>query len=150
MKRLLVPALVVLAIAVAAAAASRWWRPAPPAWTTDSPEALAALEAGHAAAQKLYTADAAAHFARALEHDPDFVIAKLRVVQLGSAASQDPQRVAALLEEIRAADLTRLTRREDLLVRYFLARIDRDPERATEVLDAYLAEHPDDPYAIEL
>ncbi|HUO87094.1 MAG TPA: hypothetical protein VM617_06860 [Thermoanaerobaculia bacterium] len=139
-----------LPVALAAAVAAGCWRHEAPQWTSESSAALAELEAGHEAMQKLYFSDASDHFGRALEHDPDLVVAKLRVVQLGRSPAAPPQRIAELIEEVRAADLDTLTPRESLLVRYFLARIDRELERAKTAVDAYLAEHPDDPYAIEL
>ncbi|HEX6203531.1 MAG TPA: tetratricopeptide repeat protein [Thermoanaerobaculia bacterium] len=148
-KTLLVVALLVVA-AVAAVALARWLRPPQPEWTTDSPEALAELQAGQQAVQKLYLAEAADHFWRALEHDPDFAIAKLRAVQLGGSQPERRERVAALIEELKAADLDGLTPRERMLIGIFLARIDHDDETSRRLLDEYLAEHPDDPYAVEM
>jgi len=46
-------------------------------WTTDSPEALAEFTAAVDAQMKLYHNEVQAHLEKALELDPDFVIAKL-------------------------------------------------------------------------
>jgi len=46
-------------------------------WTTDSPEALAEFTAAIDAKMKLYHNDVQTHLERAVELDPEFVIAKL-------------------------------------------------------------------------
>lgn len=147
-KILLLLALVV--VAAAAVAAARWLRPDEPEWTTDSPAALAELEAGQQATQQLYAAEAAEHFWRALEHDPGFAMAKLRAVQTGNHPPERRERVAELIEELKATDLDTLKPRERLLIGTFLARLEHEPEEVGRLLDAYLEEHPDDPYAVEL
>lgn len=150
MKKTLLVVAALAAAAVAAVALARWLRPPEPEWTTDSPEALAELAAGHDAAQKLYHADAAGHFWRALEHDPDFVVAKLRAVQYGRAQPESRERIVELIEDLKAADLERLKPRERMLVGLFLADIEHDDETGRRLLDAYLAERPDDPYAVSI
>jgi Tfp pilus assembly protein PilF len=150
MKKTLLLALAVLVVAAAVAAGARWLRPAPPQWSSESPAALAELEAGHEAIQQLYAAEAADHFWRALEHDPGFAIAKLRAVQAGNHPPERRERVNELVEELRATDLDALTPRERLLIGTFLARLDHDPDEVGRLLDAFLAEHPDDPYAVDL
>lgn len=150
MKKTLLVVAVLVAAAVAALALARWLRPPEPEWTTDSPEALAELQAGHDAVQKLYRADAAEHFWRALEHDPDLTVAKLRAVQYGRAQPERRERIAELVEELKATDLDRLTPRERMLVGVFLAGFEHDDETARRLLDDYLATHPDDPYAVEM
>ncbi|HEX2165132.1 MAG TPA: tetratricopeptide repeat protein [Thermoanaerobaculia bacterium] len=149
MKKLL-PLVALLVVVAAAAAAARWWRADAPEWTTDSPTALAELEAGEQAMQKLYYDDGVAHFDRALEHDADFLAPKVRIVQLGNMAGIERERLAALLDEVRAADLDRVTPRERLLARWVLARVDRDGETARSLVEEFLADHPDDPYALDL
>ncbi len=52
-------------------------------WTTDSPEALAEFTAAVDAQMKLYHNEVQAHLERAIELDPDFVIAKLYPRQSG-------------------------------------------------------------------
>ncbi len=44
--------------------------PSAPRWTTSSPDALAEFEAGEAALNKFYMAEALRHFERAIEIDP--------------------------------------------------------------------------------
>lgn len=150
MKKTLLVVAVLAVAAVAAVALARWLRPPAPEWTTESPEALAELEAGHDALQKLYRADAAEHFWRALEHDPDFVAAKLSAVQYGRAQPERRERIFELIEELKAADLGPLTPRERMLVGVFRANVEHDDETVRRLLDDYLAEHPDDPYAVEM
>lgn len=150
MKKTLLVVAVLAVAAVAAVAVARWLRPAEPEWTTDSPAALAELRAGQQAVQKLYLAEAADHFWQALEHDPDFAIAKLRAVQLAGSQPERRERVAELIEELKATDLERLTPRERMLVGVYLARIEHDGETSRRLLEEYLAEYPDDPYAVEM
>jgi Tfp pilus assembly protein PilF len=145
--------LVILTLAAAGTAAAAWWlRPQAPEWTTDSPQALEEFRAGRTAARQLYHNDALAHYQRALELDPDFLLAKLMVVQVNGVAGGmvEAERIAVLVEDLKAADLTTLTPRESMLVRFFRARLAREPEAAQEVLRDYLAEHPDDPHAVQL
>lgn len=149
MKKILLLAFVVVA-AAAVAAAALWLRPDEPEWTTDSPAALAELEAGQQAMQQLYLAEAAEHFWRALEHDPDFAIAKLHAVRIGNHPPERRERVAELVEELEASDLDALTPRERLLIGIFRARLEHRREEIGRLLDAYLAEHPNDPYAVEI
>jgi Flp pilus assembly protein TadD len=146
-------ALALLAIVAAGSAAAAWWlRPEPPEWTTGSDAAREEFQAGRAALRKLYSSDALEHFQRALELDPEFTLAKLMVVQTNSRTTGEVerQRVASLVEELKAADLEPLTPRERMLVRQFRARLERQPEEAREIVQSYLAEHPEDPYAVEL
>jgi len=121
-----------------------------PEWTTDSPAAAAALEEAIAARQGFYVGEALAQLEKALALDPDFVVPRLELINLRRFGVVDSERVERLIEELRQADLDRLTPRERLLVGYYLAQIDHDRERATALLEAHLAEHPDDPYAVAL
>jgi len=121
-----------------------------PEWTTDSPAAAAALEEAIAARQKLYAAEALGHLETALDLDPDFVMPRIELIQLRRFGAVDRERVERLIEELRQVDLDRLNPRERLLVGYYLARIDHDSDRAEALLEGYLAEHPDDPYAVNL
>ena len=63
-------AVVVLAAAVVALTAKR------PEWTTSSPAALAEFQKGLDANEKVYYDEARAHFAKAMEIDPNFIMAK--------------------------------------------------------------------------
>jgi tetratricopeptide (TPR) repeat protein len=142
-KRWLVIVTAVLVVAGVALLA----RPRAPEWTTASPEARAELQAGLAAEMKLYFPDARRHYEKALKLDPEFVIAKLRLsgvlARLGEKGVQ-----TQLMEEIRAADLHDLTARERFMISYAIARSKRDDAAAEEVLKAYVAKHPDDPFAL--
>ncbi len=115
-----------------------------PEWTTASPAALAEYEAGLAADMKLYQADAQRHYEKALELDPDFVMAKLQV------AMSKYGRRKELLDELHDADLSRLTDRERFLVRFYLARADDKRDEAAQILERYLTAHPDDTFALGL
>jgi tetratricopeptide (TPR) repeat protein len=115
-------------------------------WTSDSAEAVAEVERGRQAETKLYMNEAAAHYERALALDPGFVVAKLLLAVALEGA--DRQRIGALLDEVRAADLERLSESEQFLIRYTLAKRDRKSAEAARVLDAYLAGHPKDASAL--
>jgi tetratricopeptide (TPR) repeat protein len=130
-------------LALAGVAAGGYWmlREPAPQWTSASPEALAEFERGFDAQSKLYSAEARQHFARAAELDPDFVIAKLQLVNY----TEDKAEREHLRSELAAADRNRLNDQERFLLDYWLARTaqgkpERDP---TAILDAFLAEHPD-------
>ena len=118
-----------------------------PAWTTDSPQALAAFERCLDAEMKVYFEEIQRYCREALEHDPDFVLPKLRLVRY---TARDPETRQPLIDELAAADLEPLTERERFLVRHFLAYQEGDPERAAALLDAYLREHPKDPWALDI
>jgi Flp pilus assembly protein TadD len=115
-------------------------------WTTDSPEALAAFEAGMAAQKKLYWEDAAEHFARAAELDPDFVVAKLMCVS--QKMEQDKEGGQALLDEVLATDTSALTLREQYFVERARANHEDRGEDIPKIIDEYLAKIPDDPYVL--
>lgn len=116
-------------------------------WTTDSPAALAELRLGLDEEQKLYLEDAITHYERALELDPDFVAAKLFLFTRRGRMAPEEER-AALRAELLAADRDPLTPRERFLLDFMAARTSEQPERAGEVLDAYLERYPDDPFAL--
>lgn len=114
-----------------------------PAWSTDSAEALAALERGLAAQMKFYGFDARAGYLEALELDPDFVAAKVMVLLNSYGRGKEE-----LVEDLRQANLERLTARERFLVRYVLARQEDDGEEADRIVRAFLEKRPNDPYAL--
>lgn len=122
--------------------------PRAPEWSTSSPEALAEFEAGDEAVKKLYDADARAHYARAHELDPDFVVAKYRYAVL--VRNSDPELAERLLTEVAEADLSGLTPRERFLIERWRAISEGQRDLATSILDRYLENHPDDPYALDL
>ena len=116
-----------------------------PAWTSDSPEALAALERGLAASMKFYGDEAREGYREALEIDPDFVAPKVLML-LNSYSSGGKEE---MIDDLRQADPEGLTERERFLVRYVLARhADGGEEEAHEILRDFLEGHPDDPYAL--
>jgi tetratricopeptide (TPR) repeat protein len=136
-------------LAVAGGVAAAWvLHQAEPGWTTDSREALTAFEAAETAQSRLYLADARARYLEAHRLDPDFVIPKLKLVwhrDYLDAATRE-----SMLRELRNVDREALTRRERFLLAYHLAALDRQGERADELLADYLDRRPDDPYAVEL
>ena len=140
---LLVVAAVVLVAAAGLLAIGR-----APDVTTASPAAAAAYGAAIEARMKLYHAEVEQHLERALELDPEFVMAKLLLSEY--MMSRDEERSARLLKEVGSADLTRLSPRERVLVQRALAIHDGRREEATAMLDAYLADHPNDPWILEL
>ena len=116
-------------------------------WTTSSPAALAAFTHGLDEQEKVYHAEARTDFAKAVELDPSFLAAKLFLYSSSEGASHDPE-AAALLDSLAHADLTKLTGRERFLIRYALARHAKDTAKAEKILQAYAAEKPDDPFAL--
>ena len=119
-----------------------------PEWTTSSPAALAEFEKGQDALQKVYRAEANDHFRKALELDPDFLIDKLFVARSFEAPDSDPK-VAAIYDDLRRADLSKLTPRERYLIEYSLAGHAKDVAKAQGIIKAYAAKYPDDPFALE-
>ncbi len=115
-------------------------------WTTDSPQALQEFELGLEASMKLYHKDAEAHFRKAVELDPEFAAAKLRLVEY----HRDEEERNEIIAELRELDLERLTPRERFLIEHLLARADRQPASADKVLEEFLLDHPDDPYALAI
>lgn len=114
-------------------------------WTTSSKAALKAFEDCLDSAMKVYNAEALAQCERALELDPGFVIAKLRVAQWVEEETLRDR----LVTELREVDLEALTPRERFLVEHSLAETDHDDELAGRLLESYLERHPDDPFALE-
>lgn len=144
LRKLLLIAIPIAALAVAAAAvvATRVGRD----WTTDSKAAIEEFEAGLQDELKFYPREALEHFSRAAELDPDFLAPKVKLVRM----SADKERRHDLIVDLKGRDLSRVTPRERLQVEYVLANIDRQPEKAEALLAAYLAEHPAEPFALEL
>lgn len=118
-----------------------------PDWTTSSPAALQAFEQGLSAEKNLYRNEAREHFARAVELDPDFAMARLKLLSLARA---DQNRATRMRELILETDLDRLSRREAFLMRHSLALLDRDPARAETLLGGYLRENPNDLFALTI
>lgn len=115
-------------------------------WTTSSPEALAEFELAMEAERKLYGEDVQQHVKNAVEHDPDFVMARLYSVN--AAIREDEASGKAFWDEILATDTSKLTPRE----RYFIERSravrEERPEDIPGLTDEYLAKYPNDPYVL--
>ena len=140
-------ATVVLVAAAAIAAWAALRSREKPEWTTSSPQALAALERGLDAERKFYTAEARQHFARALALDPDFAAAKLWLLRSTPRKSPERKQLIAGLEK---TDRSRLTPREEFLVDYWLDVVHERYPQAKARVAPFLAEHPRDPYALDL
>jgi len=120
--------------------------PAEREWTTSSPEALAAFEAAMDARFKFYGEEEMRHLQRAVELDPDFVLARLWT--LGSKFRADEEAAKAEWDEILATDTSKLTPRERFFIeRSRLIRAERR-EEIDPLLDKYLADFPNDPYIV--
>jgi tetratricopeptide (TPR) repeat protein len=135
-----------LFLALVAAALLLLRYPKGPPWSTESEAALEAFEAGLDADMKLYADDARAHYTRALELDPDFLVAKER---LGRVVGGERRR--QLLEDLQQADLSTVTPRERFLIRYWRAQMEgatEEGEAAEEILAERLRRAPDDPFAL--
>lgn len=137
-------ALLLLLLVLAAGAGAAWWAQRRSlAWTSDSPQAVAELEAALDANMKLYEPEAREHFERALELDPGFAAAKVLLVQLSHRKERE-----RLIAELRETDVRRLNRRERFLINDVLLRYDGETAAADRALDDYLAAHPEDPFAL--
>jgi len=121
-----------------------------PGWTTDSDLAREQFEAGLADRGKLYLNDALEHFDRAAEADPDFLMPKVWLILSRRYHPDYKGATVELIEDLRQADLEAVTPLERMLVGYVLAMVDRDYESGLELVEGYLDEHPDDPFAVNL
>jgi len=117
-------------------------------WTTSSPEALAELEAAMDAQMKLYAEDAKNSFNRALELDPDFVIANL--FSLRYLPHDDHETREARWAKVEEANTALLTPRERFFVERSRAYHEKRPEDVIVMLDEYVARYPNDPYILNL
>jgi tetratricopeptide (TPR) repeat protein len=133
------------AVVVAAAAVTLVALPKAPDWTSTSPEAVAEFQAGMDAAMKVYYEDARRHYQRAVELDPDFVVANLMAIDM---YRDDEEKVAAMWSKVENADLAKLTPRERFYVQRAKARHAKQPEEAQRLLDEYVAKYPNDPYIL--
>jgi len=134
------------AVLIVAAASSWYFATADPGWTTDSPQALDAYQRGRQAQMKFYAADARAAFEEALAADPSFVAAKIALLGTEGGRGENER----LLAELRGADRARLSERERLMLDVVLARADRDEARRQQRVAEYLAEHPRDPWGLNI
>jgi tetratricopeptide (TPR) repeat protein len=136
-----------LAVVVAAIAVSIIALPKGPEWTTSSPEALAEFELALQAKMKLYYVDAMAHLEKALELDPDFMMARLMLFDLAKYSGQED--ADELLAPVFEADEESLKPRERFYVERFKAIRDKRSEDADALLEEYLERYPNDPYLLE-
>jgi tetratricopeptide (TPR) repeat protein len=130
----------VAALAGAALLAHYLMRQSSRAWTTSSPAALAAFEAGLDARMRFYIADAADNFRKALELDPQFAAAKVQLADL----SRDGDERKRLRQELETTDLSRLNERERFLVELTRGKREEVPARVAR----YLADHPREPWGL--
>lgn len=133
------------AVVVAAAAVTLVALPKAPDWTSTSPEAVAAFQAGMDAQMKVYYEDSRRNFQRAVELDPDFVIANLMAIDM---YRDDEKKAAAMWAKVENADLALLTPRERFYIQRARARHAKQPEEAQRLLDEYVAKYPNDPYIL--
>jgi Flp pilus assembly protein TadD len=140
--------LAVIAVVAVALAVSLIALPRGSEWTTDSPEARVELEAAVDAQMKLYHPEAKAHLEKAVELDPDFVVAKLFLAD--QLSRTDRERAKQLADEAFAADVSRLSARERLLIERARAIGERRYDDAARMTDDYLEKHRDDPYVLHL
>ena len=131
-----------------AAAVSIIALPKGPQWTSDSPEALAALELAMDAKMKLYHDDAVEQLERAVELDPDFVIAKLMLADY-TRHTGDKESTNQLLEEALEADRGTLKPRERFFIERTQAALEKRFDDVAAITQEYLEKYPNDPYIID-
>jgi tetratricopeptide (TPR) repeat protein len=132
-------ALLALAAGTAAAVLARGGRDV----TTTSAEAYRLYQKGLEDERRLYHKDALASYAKALELDPHFTMATLRLA--GNLAGRDRERARSLVQ-CAARNPGRLNEREKLFLTVFEAEVvDRDGKKAGELVREYVKRFPDDP-----
>jgi tetratricopeptide (TPR) repeat protein len=115
-------------------------------WTTDSPEALAEFLSAIDAKMKLYHDDVQAHLEKAVELDPDFVIAKLYLAN--EIRYDDEDRALRLWNDVLTSDHSNLTPREVFFVDRARAYQEKRFDDAAQMIDDYLERYPDDPFIL--
>ena len=132
-------------IGMALAGASYWAaRPAPREWSTVDPAALAELEQGRSAMEKLYHLEAVEHFRAALTHDPEFFAARIMLAEALYSTNQ-PGAANAERERALKADPETLTPREQRSWRLSDLRRKEKFEEVYRLLERYAEENPRDP-----
>lgn len=111
--------------------------------TTTSAEAYRWYRKGLEEDGRLYHKDALASYAKALELDPDFTMATLRLA--GNLAGRDRDRARSLVQ-CAARSAGRLNDRERLYLSIVEAELlERNREKAGELVREYVRRFPDDP-----
>ena len=111
--------------------------------TTSSSEALRFYRLGRQKQMNFYFTEAMADYAEALKHDPNFVIATIRLA--GLLRDRDPDRARVLLNGVRPC-LSSISERERYQFRLFEMNMDhKGPKEIEPLLDEYIRRFPDDP-----
>ncbi len=132
-------ALVVLGAGTAAAVLARSGRDV----TTTSAEAYEVYQKGLEDERRMYHKDALASYAKALELDPHFTMATLRLA--GNLAGRDRERARSLVQ-CAARNPGNLNEREKLFLAVFEAElIAKDFKKSGELIREYVRRFPDDP-----
>lgn len=111
--------------------------------TTRSEEAYQHYRKGLEDERRLYRKDALSSYAKALELDPQFTMAMLRLA--GNVAGRDRERARSLVQ-CASRNPGSLNPREKLFLAILEADVlDRDPKKAGELVREYVRRFPDDP-----
>jgi tetratricopeptide (TPR) repeat protein len=111
--------------------------------TTTSEEAYELYRKGLEDERRMYHKDALASYARALELDPHFTMATLRLA--GNMAGRDRERARSLVQ-CASRNPGHLNEREKLLLAVFEAEVlGKDMKKSGELIREYVRRFPDDP-----
>jgi len=135
-----------IVVLVAAVAVSLIALPKGSEWSTDSPEALAEFNAAMEAKMKLYHSEVQSHLEKALELDPDFVVAKLFLAN--QVRFDDEDRALRLFNDVLTSDPSKLNPREVFYVNQTRAYREKRFDDVDAMIDEYLATSPDDPFIL--
>jgi len=147
-------ALAVVALVAAFAAAGMagiyWYWCTPKeegAWSSESAEARAELDAGVKDFEKEYLADAALHFERARELDPKSPAA---LAMMAFSTMEGESEHSKIGPELDALDASRFTDLERFLVRIYHARAKHDKDQFSAAVEDYLSRHPNEAFAFNM
>lgn len=111
--------------------------------TTSSSEAYEAYQKGREEERRLYSKDALASYAKALELDPHFTMATLRLA--GIVAGRDRERAQSLVQ-CATRNHGLLNPREELTLAIVSADVlEKDPKKVGALVRDYVRRFPDDP-----
>lgn len=116
-------------------------------WTTSSDAAREAFRQGLEAEKKLYHNEAREHFTRALELDPDFVIARFKLL---TYSPRTPDRAKRIREFVGQTNLESLSAHERFLIQHRLAVASRDMDTADRLLGEFLEQYPEELHALTI